>query len=175
MMSILTIVVVLVLKTTTASSQWYPANFATPGGEEICISDGKHPNWMEENGYITDSLAACCIRYFNYSNSCTPAPNVTDKGSGKYYPKLQENTCAKDCDVSLGGDCGGILSISNISAPLVTFTTLRECCDQYFGQLDINICIELASPSTNNGTTSVLSSPSPSSIVVNEYSVDITR
>ena len=175
-MSILsTLVVVLVLAAANTSSQWYPANFATPGGEEICISDGKHPSWMEANGYITDSLAACCVRYFNYSNMCASAPNVTYTGSGKYYPKFQENTCAKDCDISLGGVCGGILSSSNLSAPLFTFTTLRECCDRSFGQLDINICIESASSFTNNGTISGLSSQSSSSIDANEYSVDTQR
>ena len=74
------------------SQSWYPANFASPGGEQICLNDGAHPAWIEDQGLLMQSLDECCSRYFGFMLGlvCTANSNgVTYTGSGLYYPKYQ--------------------------------------------------------------------------------------
>ena len=76
----------------TTAQSWYPANFANPGGEEICLNDGAHPAWIENQGLLMQSLDACCSKYFSFMLPGVCAANsngVTYAGSGLYYPKYQ--------------------------------------------------------------------------------------
>ena len=129
----------------STGNNWYPANFATPGGEEICINDGNHPAWLEEQGLLMANLNSCCNRYFNYLNqlSCVASSNgVTYTGSGQYYPQYLESKCAQDC--ASGGTCGGV--VTDTSTPL--FGSIQECCAVAFGgHMDLDLCVELSVPS----------------------------
>jgi hypothetical protein len=128
------------------SQNWYPANFATPGGEEICVNDGAHPTWLEDQGLLMGTVDGCCLRYFSYMNqlACIASSNgVTYTGSGKFYPKYQESKCAQDCDVSSGGMCGGV--VTDTSMPF--FSSIGECCAGVMGHMDADLCAELSSPS----------------------------
>jgi len=123
-----------------AAESWYPANYATSGGEEICLNDGNHPVWMEDQGLIMTTVTSCCLRYFSHINqlSCVDNSNgITYTGTGDYYPLYQDSKCAQDCDIASGGACGGVLT--DTSVPL--FSSIGDCCANKMGHVSSSTII----------------------------------
>jgi hypothetical protein len=90
------------------------------------------------------NLDSCCNRYFGYMNQLACIASSSGgayTGSNKYYPRYLESKCAQDCES--GANCGGV--ITDTSTPL--FSSVQECCSEVFGQIDLDLCVELSIPS----------------------------
>ena len=116
----------------TGTNQWY-YKYEKSGCAQDCLTSagedcgGVAESWMVVRDGLYTTIEECCTTSTNLvlelciSNSRSSIGDYT--GSNLYFVDT-DSTCAKDCAISSGEDCGGIITSSSVEL----YNSIEECC-----------------------------------------------
>lgn len=111
----------------------HTAKFYPDQGKNICKQDCPTANGGLCAGTPSDlsipmytDVSSCCTSSVGWAskNTCEQIP-ASESGTEEYYIKWSVGKCVKNCDKSLGGDCGGLAETWDI-----TYGSQSTCCNQ---------------------------------------------
>eukprot|EP00579_Thalassiosira_antarctica_P012236 CAMPEP_0201921378 /NCGR_PEP_ID=MMETSP0903-20130614/9718_1 /ASSEMBLY_ACC=CAM_ASM_000552 /TAXON_ID=420261 /ORGANISM="Thalassiosira antarctica, Strain CCMP982" /LENGTH=702 /DNA_ID=CAMNT_0048458327 /DNA_START=84 /DNA_END=2192 /DNA_ORIENTATION=+ len=111
----------------------YTNKFYPEQGKSICHQDCATSTGGVCAGSPSDlsiamytDISSCCTSSVGWAtkNKCEQIP-ATESGTEEYYVKWSAKTCVKNCDKSLGGDCGGLMETWDIP-----YGSRASCCSQ---------------------------------------------
>ena len=124
------------LATGVFTDKWYADEGSGVCHQHCAEADGEPcaGNPTVKSSKLYADAATCCSSAVGWVNPDKCAQTaVALTGTDDYYIDWTIGRCVKNCDESLGGDCGGIAENYN-----ALFGTLDECCEQphFLGRVD---------------------------------------
>ena len=104
---------------------------------------------MEVNGWLEDSLDACCTRYFSWAYElCMNGGGDSLAHTDKYFVDFSSGSCLKDCAPgSIAYGC------AQVPPPVALYDTIDACCEVGQPWVDRAFCLSRSDDDYSDGWT----------------------
>ena len=108
------------------------------------MRDGKHPQYMENGGWLKESLERCCEQYFTWALEECMSEGELILTTNKYFADFHSSMCLQDCPE-------GPFCCNRAPPRTVLYDSIEACCGIAMSLVDHSYCYSRSIGGYSNG------------------------